>query len=581
MKNEFNPLVSIIIPVFNGEKYLHEAIDSAIAQSYDNIEIIVINDGSTDKTEKIALSYGDKIRYYAKENGGVSTALNKGIENMRGEYFSWLSHDDLYHSCKIELCIEAINDCRDRIVYADYEVIDIDGNLQGTTDFKKQFRYVDLECGTSAVLSAVLNGCTMLIPKSIFDKKGMFDESLRTTQDYEFFYRVLRGQRIKFINKPLTKYRTHKNQQTYINPKTFDEGNSLWIGIFESLSDNEIQMLAGSPRIFWNEKVDMLMNTFFGGALLYAQEKYETCVSALRSAKISVIMPFYNRLSLMPSTIKSVLDQTYTNWELILANDGSEDDISEIEAIANSDKRVKIINLPHRGVSATRNSAIEASTGEFIALLDSDDLWEPEKLEKQLSYMLDDGYAFSYTSFDQKYLNGDLFDHYDVKAYGGDVFFLSIYKWFVCTSTVMFERKVLGEMRFSEHIHLGEDICLWFYFLWRYKGGAVPEFLNTNRIQNETATLNMDKRRNAVYTVIGYVLENYNYEECMPYVGLLVDKFRELFSDDNQNESTSNNKQINDISIQPQDYLLRFLIAKKRYGLKSIVKKLIKKVFKR
>ncbi|MDD4547058.1 MAG: glycosyltransferase family A protein, partial [Oscillospiraceae bacterium] len=93
-----NPLVSIVIPVYNGSNYLAEAVDSALAQTYKNIEIVVVNDGSNDEgaTEKVAKSYGDKIRYFSKENGGVSSALNLGIENMKGDYFSWLSHDDLY-----------------------------------------------------------------------------------------------------------------------------------------------------------------------------------------------------------------------------------------------------------------------------------------------------------------------------------------------------------------------------------------------------------------------------------------------------------------------------------------------------
>lgn len=94
----YKPLVSIIIPVYNGSNYLEESINSALAQTYRNIEVIVVNDGSTDggATERIALSYGDRIRYFYKENGGVSTALNLGLEKMKGEWFSWLSHDDLY-----------------------------------------------------------------------------------------------------------------------------------------------------------------------------------------------------------------------------------------------------------------------------------------------------------------------------------------------------------------------------------------------------------------------------------------------------------------------------------------------------
>ena len=94
----FQPKVSIIIPVYNGAEFMREAIDSALAQTYPHIEVIVVNDGSRDDgaTREIALSYGDRIRYFEKENGGVSSALNLGIRNMTGDYFSWLSHDDAY-----------------------------------------------------------------------------------------------------------------------------------------------------------------------------------------------------------------------------------------------------------------------------------------------------------------------------------------------------------------------------------------------------------------------------------------------------------------------------------------------------
>ena len=106
------PLVSIIIPVYNGSNYMREAIDSALAQTYQNTEVIVVNDGSNDDgaTDEIARSYGDKIRYFIKENGGVSSALNLGIRMMKGDYFSWLSHDDVYTPAKLEKQIALLAD---------------------------------------------------------------------------------------------------------------------------------------------------------------------------------------------------------------------------------------------------------------------------------------------------------------------------------------------------------------------------------------------------------------------------------------------------------------------------------------
>ena len=119
-----DPLVSIIVPVYNGANYMREAIDSALAQTYSNIEIIVVNDGSNDggKTRDIALSYGNKIRYFEKENGGVSTALNLGIKNMGGAYFSWLSHDDVYLPEKVQVEIDAWRKAGDmsRVLYSNW-----------------------------------------------------------------------------------------------------------------------------------------------------------------------------------------------------------------------------------------------------------------------------------------------------------------------------------------------------------------------------------------------------------------------------------------------------------------------------
>ena len=119
-----NSLVSIIIPVYNGSNYLKEAIESALGQTYKNIEILVINDGSNDKglTHNLAISFGDKIKYYKKENGGVASALNFGIVKMKGEYFSWLSHDDIYKPEKTELQIAFLNKNKDiKIVGGNFE----------------------------------------------------------------------------------------------------------------------------------------------------------------------------------------------------------------------------------------------------------------------------------------------------------------------------------------------------------------------------------------------------------------------------------------------------------------------------
>ena len=222
MSNPFHPLVSIVIPVYNGSNFVREAIDSALAQTYDNVEIIVVNDGSTDegKTREIALSYGDKIRYFEKPNGGVSSALNMGISNMQGQYFSWLSHDDMYAPDKIKNQVELLAGFEERNVLALCKTrqIDKDGNFMKKSfgERLKKGEQVDSYGALSATLKqGCLSGCALLVPKTAFDKCGGFDESLRYCQDLKMWLSIfLAGFTLVYDDKPDCLSRVHDNQLT-------------------------------------------------------------------------------------------------------------------------------------------------------------------------------------------------------------------------------------------------------------------------------------------------------------------------------------------------------------------------------
>ena len=184
------PKVSIVIPVYNGEKYLEEAIESALKQTYKNIEIIVVNDGSIDNTEKICEKYISKIKYYKKENGGVASALNLALKKMSGDFFSWLSHDDIYLPDKIEKEVNYIiknNLSYDSILYSDYLLIDELNNIIGLG--KKDHNILKNKPEYSLLRGAV-NGITLLVPKKAFDDFGFFDTSLKCTQDYDMWLKM-------------------------------------------------------------------------------------------------------------------------------------------------------------------------------------------------------------------------------------------------------------------------------------------------------------------------------------------------------------------------------------------------------
>lgn len=225
----FNPLVSIVIPVYNGSNYMREAIDSALAQTYKNIEVIVVNDGSNDngETERIAKEYGERIRYISKKNGGVSTALNTGIRNMNGEYFSWLSHDDVYMPDKVEREVEALagldNKCT--VVCCGSVHIDKDSNLIGTMPNVDISAVKHLSWDDVLMLllkQGSINGCTLLIPREIFDQVGYFDETLRFNQDGFMWMKIfLRKYSLLQIPDVCVKGRIHDKQLTQTGQALF------------------------------------------------------------------------------------------------------------------------------------------------------------------------------------------------------------------------------------------------------------------------------------------------------------------------------------------------------------------------
>lgn len=215
MGSAFYPLVSIIIPVYNGSNYLREAIHSALEQTYPNIEVLVINDGSNDNgaTRDIAMSFSSRIRYFEKENGGVVSALNFGIDQMHGEYFAWLSHDDIYLPKKIEKQVRAIQEhhgSKPGFCICNCFVIDENGSEIGRSQIQK-----DQELDRSACFLFLggrgFSGIMVLISKTLIDVYGQFKPSL-ATHEYDMWLRLMPAADVVVEPECLTKMRIHSGQ---------------------------------------------------------------------------------------------------------------------------------------------------------------------------------------------------------------------------------------------------------------------------------------------------------------------------------------------------------------------------------
>lgn len=510
-----NPLVSIIIPVYNGEKYLEEAIESALKQTYDNIEIIVVNDGSKDNTDKIAKKFDKKIRYFKKENGGVSSALNMAIREMKGEFFSWLSHDDLYLPNKIEKQIEYFKKIKDNktILYSDYLLIN---NLSNIIGLGKK-NHTELESNPEySLLTGAVNGITLLIPKIAFDEVGIFNESLKCTQDYDMWLRM--QQHFRFVHMPccLACTRLHENQDSNLNPLVVKEGNELWINMIDAFCINKENKLNHSEYSILDIARQTLKDTPYKEAISYIDKKQkkirEEIKKEINNKKVSVIIPFFNRPRLTVRAIKSVLNQSFNNIEIILVDDYSECNIDKIKKAIKDNKCIRYYkNTRNMGASASRNNGIIKATGDYIAFLDSDDEFLKTKIYDQLFSMLIYNSNASYTN----YINVFKKEEKRINCYtivdNEKNEFIDNCK--LATPTIMLNTKFIKENKilYKTNYKICEDACFYLDILKKEKFLYIDKYLSKVYTNENSCINDFSKRKDGIFNLIDYVIHDSYY----------------------------------------------------------------------
>lgn len=196
-----SPLTSIIITCFNRQKYIAEAIESALAQTVTHREIIVVDDGSTDESAEIVRGYGDKIQYFHQHNQGASRAKNVGVDRARGEFISFLDSDDFWPLDKLDIQLKHLAESPDVDIVHGHAQQFVDADL--TPEEKAQ-----LFCPPEP-MPAPVSG-TMLAKKSVFQRVGGFREDLLVGIDIEWHLRAKSmGMRIETLPNILLHRRIH------------------------------------------------------------------------------------------------------------------------------------------------------------------------------------------------------------------------------------------------------------------------------------------------------------------------------------------------------------------------------------
>jgi glycosyltransferase involved in cell wall biosynthesis len=212
------PLVTIVIPTYNRSLLLKRAVQSVLNQTYSNLEVLIVDDKSTDKTEEVARELekkDDRVRYIRQaKNQGAPAARNRGIKEAKGKYIGLLDDDDEYLKDKIELQVEKFkNNPRLGLVYGGFRVIREAGEKKPVDKQAKQ---------KGDVSRKLLNRCfigspTVLVKREAFEKVGGFDENLQSCQDWDMWYRISKEYPFDYIDRVVAKYYLHDSEQITTN----------------------------------------------------------------------------------------------------------------------------------------------------------------------------------------------------------------------------------------------------------------------------------------------------------------------------------------------------------------------------
>ena len=513
LKNN-EPKVSIIIPVYNGSNYVRLAIESALRQTYKNLEIIVVNDGSKDNTEEICKKYGDKIVYLPKENGGVSTALNYGVEHMTGDYFSWLSHDDLYYPEKVQEEVDYLvkNNLlgTKTILYSNYTIMDGDGNPYSDVVFNT---YDLNKFGDFSLLKMAINGLSLLIPKKAFEESGGFDPNLRCVQDYELWLRMMRdGYNFVHIPKSLVVTRLHSLSVTSTSPKVRTEGNAFWLELIKSYNKNDIKKMYGSEYCFYNSLYSLFDKGPYDEAIAYCKDQMEKIEknnkTKIDKANISGIIYNIDDFDEFEKTYNSMINQTHEFKEIYLVNIGQNK--KKIEEFIKKEKNIELFDSSKDKQANILNKILNNDKSDYISFIQSGDTLDIRRNEIGITKIVCSETVFVHSSYNLNDINNT--NMVDMGLKNGFLTPMLVNKFDICYSSAIFDLDYIkkNKIRFNEELKNGFIECLAINVLKDKDVLAIKENLVTKNAQE-----NMSEIYDDVYKEFAFDKYFDNYEDEM------------------------------------------------------------------
>ena len=476
-KISYTPKVSVIIPVYNVEKYLRECLDSVVNQTLREIEIICVDDGSTDTSLDILKEYASKdnrITVIGQQNLHAGVARNAGLAVARGEYLSFLDSDDFFELNMLAEMYSKAKENNSDVVACEYSLYDnqkntITGKFSFDTKFINQSSFFAKEIHDDLFAFSHPNPWSKIFKHQLFIDNNLHFESSLRCNDFTCVYTAMAlANKISIVNKPLIKYRTNQSGNVTAqksaridcfllaiskleqNLKKHNVYNALEQTFTNRIKSSFKYELSGCSDI-QKDNVRIMANDILSQDLYFK----------LYEPRISVLMPAYNAEKFVAEAIESIINQTYKNFEFIIINDGSTDNTAKIiQKYADQDKRIRFINnKQNQGLIAVLNQGLDLCRCEYIARMDSDDISYLDRFEKQVKYLdehPDVGLLSTWIEYFPKKQNMGKHKEF--------VNFFDILKgWHINHPTVMFRRDLFYKhnLKYDPGFNSAEDYELW------------------------------------------------------------------------------------------------------------------------
>jgi len=353
--------ITVLMSVYNGERYLSEAIDSILGQTLKNFEFLIINDGSADRTSEILQRYVDPriVVIDNKVNIGLTKALNKGLQIAQGEYIARQDADDISLPRRLEIQAEFLDknpDCA--LVGCAYYQINENGELGSI--IKVLSKDSDIREGLKKQ-NWFGHGCISMRRDAV-QAVGGYDEKYKFSQDYDLWLRMAEVYKVANIEEPLYCWRS--------TPSGISKDKEAEQKYYANLAVSEATKRADQRMLKKNNESTVM---------------------------VSVILPTYNRPDMLIHALKSILNQSYHDFEIIVVNDAGIDVVRNVKLL-NKNYNIKyLIHSENKGLAASRNTGIKAARGKYIAYLDDDDIFYPDHLETLVNFLENNEYKAAYT----------------------------------------------------------------------------------------------------------------------------------------------------------------------------------------